>query len=883
MVQGEREIGPHNEPDPIREAFENSSLVKTVALLETTKIPQPSFQSLNVVLPPGYERQRINYAIREVAALELVMRDPEYCSLWQALIEEPKKPGGKFRENRPTEEAMFIYAEFLASNAPIIGRITAAAPVFRDYMRKTAKYENLGPFFRRIIEELRKGDPEIAAFLIVSEHHLEVFHQLDYTHGWVQDRLKMSGGESWTRFHADTEKDPKKREQLIGFYAGDLDHKESLVKSSSKFRKFTTKVLDIYFDSNDSSNWRKFIRLYFPTVMTGFRYFDPENYDPEKQYQRLQSLFEAVPNEDWDFLAGYFIWTEFSRSKRAVEVLEPQVLKGDLENARAFVEFNHIIESQDPENLSYADESKAITYWLDRFAEGNIAGGELVDIANSWIARRKALFSHREPYRAELGFAAVSFLTDPETYKNGDLVAQLTHAGVNPEPGIKQKVKESGADIEALRDFGRTISELVRGDFRSEMLPVVNTWAHRYLNGEIGPEGLKRLVSSIRRIKAAEDRIAKNKEISDEEKEYFKQFTRSLYVTERLGEIDDPESLINPEGITGLIMQNVFPTPRILKHIATNGAGSVNQLLEALKETQEGHFEPNSELHRELQFARYLKMFGADDIAAQYERFQKLPYVEKPEPPRTLSETDVREAEFTALEAARVYWLIKERVDAGRNVLVIANERYGKLFVADPLAEELVSLAVRVDSTYVRSGAAMGGTVEKIFDEETEQYIRQELPDVFVVDGTATPLASGNKDPRFSRAMIAFDKWFRESDLGYHVAFWTFFESSDAQLGEVNVPFRRPGYDGPQAIIVNSTVSPDHIKQLSEKLKGHSPGYFDDYEGNLGRGQNNIVLSKTGLTQLPRMSEKRYLSAVQRTIKEAIPGMIMSPDSDPHI
>ncbi len=617
--------------------------------------------------------------------------------------------------------------------------------------------------------------------------------------------------------------------------------------------------------------------------MAGFGYFDPEDYDPEKQYERLQELFNAVGEEDWDFLAGYFIWSGWARSGKAVGVLDPQVLKGHLDSAKAFVEFNNVIEFQDPENLSYGDESKAINFWLDQFADGNLTGDDLKNIANLWIARRKALFSHREPYRAELGVAAVPFLTDLDTYKDGELVAQLTQAGVNPEPDIRRRIKDTKADLGPVASFGRAISDLVKGDFHSGMLPVVSAWVRRYVDGDISPEDLAKLVSNIRKIKAAENRVTKNKEISDEEKKYFKLFTRSLYVTEGLGEIDDLEGLINPDGIIDLINQNIFPTPIILEYVSTNGAGSVNQLLEVLREAEAGNFNPNNELHRELQFARYLMMFGSEDIAVQYDRFRKLPFIEEPKPPQTLSEEDLRETECTALEAARVYWLVKERVDVGRNVLVIANERYGKLFVTDPLAEELTSLGVRVDTTYVKSGAAKDGTVEKIFDEETEQYIKQELPDVFVVDGTATPFASGKQGPRFSRAMIAFNKWFSESNMGYRVAFWSFVESSKAQLGDVNVPFRRPDYDGPQAIIVNSTVSPKHAKQLSKKLKDHAPGYFDDYEGNLGRGQNNIVLSKTGLTQLPRMSEKRYLSAVQRKIKEAVPSMIMSPESDPYL
>ena len=82
-----------------------------------------------------------------------------------------------------------------------------------------------------------------------------------------------------------------------------------------------------------------------------------------------------------------------------------------------------------------------------------------------------------------------------------------------------------------------------------------------------------------------------------------------------------------------------------------------------------------------------------------------LPFIEEPKPPQTLSEEDLRETECTALEAARVYWLVKERVDVGRNVLVIANERYGKLFVTDPLAEELASLRVRASMFVVFSPA----------------------------------------------------------------------------------------------------------------------------------------------------------------------------------
>ncbi|TSC63969.1 MAG: transcriptional modulator of MazE/toxin MazF, partial [Microgenomates group bacterium Gr01-1014_93] len=669
--------------------------------------------------------------------------------------------------------------------------------------------------FSEILEELRKGEPEIAALLIASEHDLEVFCELDYTHGWLTDRIKMKGEDSWAYFQSRIEAEPEKKEQIINFALGDLDHKEKLIKSSAIFRQFTAKVLDTYFDTSDTSNWRKFLRNYFSIVMAGFRYGDPEEYNPEAQYQRLQELFQAVGEEDWSFLAGYFVLSGWARSGKAIEVLDPQVLKGDLDSAKAFLEFNNIIKFQNPENLFYGDEGKAINFWLKQFADGSITPNTLVDIANTWISRRKALFSHEEPYRAEIGFALVPLLTNPETYTDGELVAQLTYAGVTPDEHIKQGIRDGRVALEPIKKFGRAISELVKGDFHSDMLPIVCTWVKRFIEGDVSQEDLGAVAQNIGKIKAGEDGLTKNGEISDVTKEYFKHVTKILYVIPNLAEIEDVDVLMmHPDAIPILMKQDIFPTTKVLEYLAVNGKNSIDQLLELIRSADDGNFDPKNDLQRDLQFSRYLAMVGTYDISVQYERFQKLPFADQIRPPQLLSGEDLMEIECTALEAARVYWLIKERVDAGRNVLVVANERYGKLFVIDPLFDELKSLGVRVESTYVRSGAAKEGKVEKVFDDDLEQHIREELPDIFVVDGTATPIGHGEQKPRFTRAMIAFHKWFSESNLGYNIGFWSFLEGDEVQLGDTNVEFKRPVLNGPQIIIVNSTVDPKHTQHL---------------------------------------------------------------------
>ena len=444
---------------------------------------------------------------------------------------------------------------------------------------------------------------------------------------------------------------------------------------------------------------------------------------------------------------------------------------------------------------------------------------------------------------------------------------------------------DSKEKLETLKAFARPIAELEGWWFATHLLPVISFWTEKFLNGEIDSSQLGVVRDAVVKIKGVENKLldeTRDRKIPSEMRSYVQGLISKFFTAELILEGGLPKYLEKSNFIIDLILKHkIIPTTAILDYLAENRRDGVNHLRRLQLATQDGMLDPVNRVQRDLEFSRYWESHSHRSVEEAYGEFSKIPFVEDIEATYSLTESDLMETKAAALEAARVYWLIKEEADLGRDIVVIANERYGKLFVIDPIQDELGSLGVRIQSTYVRSGASQEGKVEKVFGSKLARQIKRQQPDIFVIDGTATPVAKDEKTPRFSRAMIAFYRWFEKSDPQYSISFFPAPVEGKVQLGEESIQVEPPGESGPKLTIVNSTLASDK-RPHAEMFPGHRAGYFDDYETNVN-STHNTVLSRNGLTEVKRVKSARYLAGVQRTIKENVPDMIMSPESDPNL
>lgn len=364
-----------------------------------------------------------------------------------------------------------------------------------------------------------------------------------------------------------------------------------------------------------------------------------------------------------------------------------------------------------------------------------------------------------------------------------------------------------------------------------------------------------------------------------------------------------------------LLEKGIFPTPELARFVQEHGAVAFEELDRLAKETSNGKYDSRNPIQRDLEYTKYVGLIKDDELAT-YKNFLKIPFDPDLDNLPTLDLNDSMEARAAALEAARVFWIVKERVDAGRSVLVVGNERYGKLFVVDPLKIELDSLGVKTVSSYLRSGTG-DKEYDKTFDEETLEYIAHEQPDIIVVDGTSS---LGNQErARYSRAMRGFYNWSRVFNAGaegfdpedspefnptiprdekywnlrnrvaglnptspYILRFRSAYTTDQVLIGDIPIDIKADK-GTPQLIIVNSTTEPKQIKNFPPELSEHKPAYYDDLDTKTSRGKKLLILTEKGLQEADTHpgSLPRYISAVQKAINEAIPEMIMSRASDP--
>lgn len=852
MIEQERERFAYSFPEEFGEAYHSSSLVRKVVELETIRKTQSFIAPDSLTLPLHPDGTPFSHF--EATVMSRLFEDEEMLSLKNDLFSQGRWEG---IGNKPTEDAFALYAEYLTSDKPILGKIAAASPQFQEYMKRSASCANLGIFFQKTIKELATGNHEAVDFFL-NENGLDLMTIFDFQKEQLERDLWLSG---------------KKRAQRAQAVLPEY------IKASNKF-------LDLLLNSSDASDWRRFLLQTLP--LKALITHSVDEFDPEAQFEKLHSLFQTVPEEQWDMLSLYFNVTP----NKYRDIFDQQILNGDFEKAWTYAKFEEILDRGRDHYDNWRQRiGNTIPYaWANRFVQGKMSAEDLLKAANGWGIRMEALASFKEKgwggYERErdLELQTEWIMTGSRFIEDAENIAQLIRHGYIPNKEIRKRLRNDPPSVETIQNFAEAARNLKIKPYSylTSPLKITDHWLDRFSSGEIGPEQLKVVTTSLDKF----SKISSHVNSTEEEgrviggiHEYLFIILESYCKSDFMLETDFWDMLAAPDFFVDMIEHHqIIPTPPIMEYLYAHREKDAYMQLAMLREkTKAGRFDPSNEAQRDLEFYSSYNRNGNTRILGNYYEFRRIPFIDatvQRDTNQTLAEKDIMEAHEAAIEAAQVYWLVKEKVGKGREVLVVGNERYGKRFVTDPLIDDLESLGVRVESTYVHSGNQKPDKGEDIFSEELVKYIRQYRPDIFIVDGTKSPFVDDKVTPKFPRSMIAFKKWFEDSGLEYSLRFVPIGHDGKVVLNGTTIESSASRDDVAEVILVNSTgfshpSNPDHI-----------PAYFDDVEGVIRTPRtyftrNGLIESGTSI------SEQRFVLAVQREMKEAIPLKIMSPESDP--
>lgn len=476
---------------------------------------------------------------------------------------------------------------------------------------------------------------------------------------------------------------------------------------------------------------------------------------------------------------------------------------------------------------------------------------------------------------------ALSELVSPENMPQTlDFVIAMRSI-FSPKPAFSKLLIKIGEEINGGNlKLVEHVSNIMK-DKKSPLSSSQTHWLNEFWEGRITFDQLKSLAEKLKSI-----------EHDINELELEKKDPLSRAFAKALEAFSKSEIFLNLD-YTFILDNSIFPTESIIAFLKEKGQEGIKELIKLKEKTKRGEFDPSNLLQRDLEYISYLTLSGREGDS--YESFSKTQFIEDGKEVSILDSRDIVEARAAAFEAARVYWIIRERVDMRRKVFVLGNNRYGKLFVIDPLRQELellsdLDLIDRVGSKYVRSHTGKDmKRGSQIFSDNNIRKIASETPDIIVVDGTGNNIrdVDGEKIPRFSSAMMGFYNWVKEFNGGafdvkprkpYEITFKSFIESDKVILGDEIISPQQNSSNDPQVIIINATINPDNFPQFPQDLKDHEAGYFDDPEDNV-KGRKRLVFTKNGLEEKDKSDEVEYTHAVQGLIEKSLLEMILRKEA----
>ena len=375
-------------------------------------------------------------------------------------------------------------------------------------------------------------------------------------------------------------------------------------------------------------------------------------------------------------------------------------------------------------------------------------------------------------------------------------------------------------------------------------------------------------------------------------------------------------------GINTWNNEGVSLTPRLMGYLSQkNDFESLLKRMDFLRAARDsGKFHIDDPLARELEFLRFsvYNRFTRHPKTDEelYEMFQDLkPLPPQKEVPIRLDMVEMRQVKRTAYEAFLFLEFLKAfKARTERHVVVIGNDRYGRQWVVEPIAEQLKDgFSLRYDR--VESGHAYRLKTPPVFPETFVRELSDGMPHVVIVDG-AKPFRKLERKMRFSRSMRAYANWFSvfndlrsegdvssfEAESGlppyhvrelkrwheftrlrrqmrdwvtpgetYSVRVWAPEWYRQVQLGDVEIEYQPidTKEDRPMVVMANSNVSGEDWKGFPAELRGTRTYYFDGPEDLVkeelvfGFGDYGVETRTVGPTTVAFIAEVRKQIAAE--------------------
>lgn len=382
-------------------------------------------------------------------------------------------------------------------------------------------------------------------------------------------------------------------------------------------------------------------------------------------------------------------------------------------------------------------------------------------------------------------------------------------------------------------------------------------------------------------------------------------------------------------------------TPVLLDYLSDSGDfdSKLGELDRLKAETRQGRFRTSDVLQRDLEFRRFVYEYTRFLEPLTYVLRGRYPqpmsdeemyglFIELKElPPQVeeefaLSDEQVAEAGRAAYEAAGFLNMLREfRANTTRHIVVLGNDRFGRQWVVEPIEEYLRDgFSVRYDR--VRSGTSTRLAVPMVFPRAFVEEITERMPHIVIVDGSHAP--ADLNVMQLSRAVRDYANWFavfndtrsegdgsrykHESSLPlghfpelekwheytrakeqlvewvtpgptYRVTSWAPELKDEVMMGDERLSRHHEelGGDRPLVVLANAIVYRTQGDDLPDALRGTTPRYFDDPDHHVadtvvfGFGSHGLETRRKGA------GTERFVSTVQRHIKEEIARLQSDP------
>ena len=354
-------------------------------------------------------------------------------------------------------------------------------------------------------------------------------------------------------------------------------------------------------------------------------------------------------------------------------------------------------------------------------------------------------------------------------------------------------------------------------------------------------------------------------------------------------------------------------------------------------ETRDGRFDASNELQRELEYRRFWTEANSQrswpkepvEQRALFDSLEVLPPQKKDGVCR-LTDEDAHEAKRAALEAKGLLDFLREfRSSTDRPITVFGNDRYGRIFLVEPLEPHLPAGEFDLLCDRIPSHSSMRLTVPHYVDRfhrsgfasTTIKNLNTHMPHVVAVD-VCSPRATENytKMPRGLRDLVNWfmvfnyirsggdrsqyvkesglpasnlaelEKWWQFEvvrrlisqwiDPGptYAVSHWAPELMEEVNMGDLIVPAKPVVFgDQPQLVVANPGLYRTDGDDLCEVLRTTHPYHFNDPEKRIaetivpGFGDHGFETRVEGFTT------DEYILAIQESMAFELRSLVGDP------